>query len=193
MRTKKLIAVVLLAAIGTTAQAQIVSSQSQQVVVTQEIKPEKPKTPHIVKAYIKAGAGVDMCSSYSEFGYELDLGLKGNIGQQGAYWGAELGAMSAIHTHYIPAFHSYEKKSNFSIQLNPLVGWDFSVGGTTTFSPFIGPWVSYGFHEEDVRAGASGGFNFWFDKKYAIGINYKRDVTDSHYFHKIVVGGIITF
>lgn len=200
MKTKKLIAVALLAAIGTTAQAQIVSSQSQQVIVTQEVKPKKPKKPHYVKAYIKAGVGVDMYErhgSNSEFGYELDFGVKGNIGQQGAYWGAELGAMSAIHTHsnwdYSSDHSYYENESNFSIQLNPLVGWDFSVGGTTTFSPFIGPWVSYGFHEEEVRAGVSGGFNFWFDRKYAIGINYKRDVTDDNYFHKIVVGGIITF
>ena len=166
------------------------------MVVTQEIKPEKPKTPHIVKAYIKAGAGVDMLKldeNNSKFGYELDFGLKGNIGQQGAYWGAELGAMSGFRAHYKNARHSYVKDSEFFIQLNPFVGWDFSVGGTTTFSPFIGPNASYGFDHKEFGAGVSGGFNFWFDRKYAVGINYKRDVTDDNYFHKIVVGGIITF
>ena len=39
MRAKKLISIALFAVLGTSAKAQIVSSQSNQVIVTQEVKP----------------------------------------------------------------------------------------------------------------------------------------------------------
>ena len=200
MRAKKLIAIAMLAAIGTTAQAQIVSSRSDRVIVTEVSKPKKPKKPHYLKAYVKAGIGVDMFyetyKSFSQFGYELDLGLKGNIGQQGAFWGTELGCMSGMKIEddwkswYLGLVHS---DSNFSLLFNPYAGWNFNIGGTTTLSPSIGPWVSYGFNEEEFRAGVSLGVNFWFNRQFAVGVNYKRDVTDDDYFHKIIVSGTITF
>lgn len=193
MKAKKLLLFTMLAALGTSAQAQIVSSQSNQVIVTQEVKPKKPRKPII--GYAKLGAAYDICSeegaSSSNIGYEVGLGLKSPIGNEGAFWGIEAGGTS---NRYL---NKYEWESSFSLYGTPYVGWQFPNGTEQFFAPFIGPFVCYGtdnLANADWRAGLSLGANYWFSKHLAVGVNYKVDLLNEITpMHKIVLGLSIGF
>lgn len=187
MKVKKLIAIVVLAALGTSARAQIVSSKSNQVIVTQQVKekkekkPKKPKKP--TQWYGKVGISYDMNSDNHDYrgywddqsdgiGAEAGLGLKQSIGRSGAYWGAEVGFMTALNEDP----DSGEVKRDPSIYAIPYVGWEFEVNKTISIAPYIGPFVSYGFMSTHSFVGATAGVNLWLNNKYAIGVNYKQSI-----------------
>lgn len=189
-RTKKLIAVALLAAIGTTAQAQIVSSQSEQVVVTQEVEPVKPKTPIKYSYYVKGCVSMDFLtlkeSGVKEFetsciGYELVFGLTNAAYSKGLVWGIELGGMSNLnyHNYYFERDGGgYESESDFSLQASPYLGLKIK-NKHVSISPYLGPFVCYGadnLSSAQWRAGISAGFNAWLSMQWAIGLNFKKDL-----------------
>ena len=197
---KRLILLALLVVSGMGAQAQIVSSKSNLVYV-------EKKTHSSLTFYVKAGIGVDAFrrenyhnTGYvvddSGFGYELDFGLRGFIGNQGAFWGAEIGGMSAIEAKY-----NYNgnptAEGDIAGQVNPYFGWDFSLGGNVSLAPFVGPYASYCFKASEGYIGVSIGINFWFSGKYAVGVNYRRSIVDLEdddtAFQKILLTGIIGF
>lgn len=203
MKTRKLIVIALFSAFGISAEAQIVSSQSNQVIVTQEVKPQKPKTPWSGKWYLKAGVSMDIYAwdnYYADYddlknsgvGYKAGVGVKCPIGHNGAYWGAEAGIMSTL-CEDPDSGKIADAKKDASLYAIPHVGWAFEASRNFYVAPYVGPYISYGFAEGTPQYGVSGGVDFWFNEKFAIGANYTRDLriegySDSDYFHKIEVG-----
>lgn len=186
-----MIAVALLVALGTTAQAQIVSSQSQQVVVTQEVKPEKPKKPKkpwVHQWYVKGGIALDKSEEYekdTKFGYELLVGLKNPIGKQGAYWGVETGGMSTTYEDYYS--HHGPVVSTIAAVANPYCGWNFDISNQTSIAPYCGPYLSYAFDGHSDRGALLGvciGTNVWFSKNIGFGVSYHRDLVGNDYSDK---------
>ncbi len=208
MNVKKIVTLIVLAAFGISSQAQVVSSESENLFV---IKTKKPKKPKKFMLYVKAGIGPDMLSvtpEYSEnvdiregrFGYEVDFGIKHKIGAKGFYWGAELGALSSIDLDesYPDGTISYDTdtKQVISLLFTPLIGYDINAGESTTISPYIGPSIGLVDFEKGID-GLSVGANIWFNQKWALGINYKYSYSFSDHDHpnyrKIMLTGIINF
>lgn len=196
MNVKKILTLVVLTAFGLSSHAQIVSSESENVY---RIKTKKPKT---FIFYVKAGIGSELTEAdasanhpteYSEnsFTAEADFGFKHNIGGKDFYWGAEAGIMSSQYLHY-DGDH-VETENSLPLAITPLIGYDFKVGESTTISPFIGPSIGIiGF--DDGFYGVSVGANIWFNKKWAIGLNYKWDhAFDTHNLthNRFMLTGII--
>ena len=197
MKAKKLFVAAVLAVLGTSAQAQIVSSRSNQVVVTETpvVKEKKP-----ILWYGKAGVSYDMNANNQEdyrgywddqddgLGFEVGIGLKQALGNNGAYWGAEVGFMTALTEDP----DSGDVKKDPSVYAIPYVGWEFKTTESISIAPYIGPFISYGFENTSIYAGASVGLNVWFNNKYAIGAGYKL-LFDDALFHKISVDFSIAF
>jgi len=186
MRAKKLILFVLLATLGTSAQAQIVSSQSNQVIVTQEVKPEKPKKPWNGKFYAKVELGSDLYTSAdkngdygSALGYEAEIGLRSPIGKAGAIWGAEVGVMSTLADN-LDYWYGKGEESGNAVFASPYIGWRLGIGSNTSIVPYIGPYfkMPIDIEDGDFRVGPSAGLELWFNK-IAIGANYKWDDDNS--------------
>ena len=203
MNVKKIVTLIVLAAFGISSQAQVVSSESENLFV---IKTKKPKK---FMLYVKAGIGLDAVSvtpkdSQNEdireggFGYEVDFGIKHKIGTKGFYWGAELGALSSIDLDesYPHGSLSYDTKQVISLLFTPLIGYDINAGESTTISPYIGPSIGLVDFEKGID-GLSVGANIWFNQKWALGINYKYSYSFSDHDHpnyrKIMLTGIIKF
>lgn len=209
MRTKKLISVALLAAIGTTAQAQIVSSQSEQVIVTQEVKPEKPKkpkTPRTYKWYFKAGASLDdLIGSQNvggmTIGYDVSLGILKPTNNEDLLWGLELGVMS---------MGSDDLSRKNAINFSPFIGYNIIDNGSLKIAPYIGPYASYTLgswghgHVYRWGGGINVGVGVWLSKSFCFDLHFKRalsySVKDIPYYNnegcfsqKIVLGVGLAF
>ena len=95
MKAKKLIAIVVLVAFGASAQAQIVSSRSDQVIVHQPVKVKKPRT---FQWNIRAGYSFDnMTGGYDVLGtsgFDASFGISKPFSNSNLFWGVEAGIMS---------------------------------------------------------------------------------------------------
>jgi len=99
MKAKKLILGVLLVVFGTSAQAQIVSSQSNRVVVTEQGKTVEPMKQRDSQWYVKAGismdklagSGADTDDKFSDnsVGYDISFGFIKPTKVENMFWGAE--------------------------------------------------------------------------------------------------------
>ncbi len=188
MRAKKLISIALLAALGTSTQAQIVSSRSDQVIVTQQLKEKKPKKPWLCQWYLKAGVSLDKSEEYvkeTKMGYLLLAGLKSPIGQQGAFWGIEAGGISSTYEDFFSKHGPVV--SNISAIANPYLGWNIDISNQTSIAPHVGPYISYPFDghpDRSILLGIGIGANVWFSRNIGIGISYHRDVAENDWTDK---------
>lgn len=144
MRAKKLFSIALLTAIGTTAQAQIVSSRSDQVIVTQQIKEKKPKEPRTIKWNLRLGYSFDSMTGGDDLsgvsGFDASFGISKTFGSNGMFWGIEAGAMT-----YGACMEDYDPTRCISIGVNPRIGVKFPIGQETSFNLYGGPYISYRF------------------------------------------------
>lgn len=150
MKTKKLIAIVVLAALGLSAQAQIVSSRSDQVVVTQQVKEKKPKKPRTFNWNIRLGYSMDYLTGGEELsmasGFDASFGISKSIGSDGLFWGIEAGAM----THGACMEDSNPTRS-IGVNLTPRIGVRIPFVGDVALNIYGGPYVGYRFHESSRR------------------------------------------
>lgn len=206
MNVKKIVTLIVLAAFGISSQAQVVSSESENLFV---IKTKKPKTTLF---YVKAGVGVDFVhqeydynnshidDDFTPVAFEVALGLKKNFKNKKTFWGAEIGGVSTSYDDetYGSDGKYYKEKNDLLVFANPYVGVDLKMGETTTISPFIGPSIGLGVSSGDGFYGVAAGANIWFNKKYAIGLDYKYnhdsnkpDKYEKYWMHSLLLTGII--
>lgn len=213
MRVKELISIALFAALGTSAQAQIVSSQSQQVVVTDTVKPEKPKMPRSFKWNIKAGFSLDNLNGTDEAtwevtpGFDVDFGLL--LNDNGLLYGASMGIMSH-GSHMKDVFGGYQNATfrSYGIVIDPIIGYSFPITNAVSIAPYVGPFVGYqlkGSREYDGKehfrigghfdAGINVGLDCYLNKNLYVDFHYKRSFSSSGeiwykktYSNKLVLG-----
>lgn len=147
MRAKKLISIALLTAIATTAQAQIVSSRSDQVIVTQQIKEKKPKKPRTIKWNLRLGYSFDSMTGSDDLsgasGFDASFGISKPFGSSSMFWGVEAGAMT-----YGACMDDHDPTRCLSISVNPRIGVKIPIGQKTSFNLYGGPYISYQFGRE---------------------------------------------
>lgn len=194
MRAKKLISIALLAALGTSAQAQIVSSRSDQVIVTQQIKEKKPKKPRTFKWNIRLGYSFDSMTGGENLsgasGFDASFGISKTFGSNGMFWGIEAGAMT-----YGACMEDYDPTRCISIGVNPRIGVKFPIGQETSFNLYGGPYISYRFGERDyhsiyskdqvldiedgIGAGINIGAELFVSKNFFFDVHIKKDLVSS--------------
>ena len=206
MKTK-LITLALLAVFGIPTQAQIVSSQSNQVIVYEkpkEPKIKKPRKPRNFKWNIRAGYSIDIVrgeyhDQYLKYdnasGFDVSFGIVKDFNTPNLLWGVDLGVMS----------HTYDCKWEGSItietDLSPYIGYNIAINNNFSVVPYIGPYIGYqiGRHNTDFKATFAYGFNvgaelfvskgFYFDVHYKHGFNNFIDgYYEKHKPSKIVFG-----
>lgn len=150
MRAKRLISIALLAALGTTARAQIVSSRSDQVIVTQQIKEKKPKKPRTFKWNLRLGYSFDSMTGGDDLsgasGFDASFGISKSFGNNGMFWGVEAGAMT-----YGACMDDYDPTRCIGICVTPRIGVKFPIGKDTSFNLYGGPYIGYRFGEKDYN------------------------------------------
>ena len=151
MRAKKLISIAMLAAIGISAQAQIVSSRSDQVIVTQQIrekKPKKPKKPRTFNWNLRLGYSFDSMTGGDDLsgvsGFDASFGISKPFGSNGLFWGVEAGAMT-----YGACMDDYDPTRCIGICVTPRIGLKFPIGKEVSFNIYGGPYIGYRFGERD--------------------------------------------
>ena len=151
MRAKKLISIALLAALGISAQAQIVSSRSDQVIVTQQIKEKKPKKPRTFKWNLRLGYSFDSMTGGDDLsgasGFDASFGISKPFGNNGMFWGVEAGAMS-----YGACMDDYDPTRCIGICATPRIGIKFPIGKEASFNLYGGPYIGYRFGEKDYNS-----------------------------------------
>lgn len=208
MNVKKILTLVVLTAFGLSSHAQIVSSESENVYRI------KTKKPNKILFYIKAGvgsnnpnydindgSGIEIHDNESKFAPELAVGLRKNFRNSNIFGGAEIGGVTTTSwdEKYGDYGIKYEKESDLIAFANPYIGVDFKIGETTTLSPHIGPSLGLYIHEGEFATGFAIGANIWFNKKFAIGLDYKyyndldthSRVNEKLYSHSILLTGTI--
>lgn len=193
MKTKKLILGALLVVLGTSSQAQIVSSQSNRVIVTEQGKPVEPIKPRDSQWYVKAGLSMDKLAGAEKFsatsvGYDVSFGFIRPTTTNNLFWGAEFGVMSIggkTETGY------FKMKNQHAITISPFIGYDIASIESVRISPYIGPYLSYALNKCEEETGGSynkwisnkdsklsGGVNvgvgFWIFDKYCVDVHFKR-------------------
>lgn len=151
MKTKNIISLALFVAIGMTGQAQIVSSRSDQMIVTKEVKvkEKKPRTPWNAKWFLKTGCSLDNmvnanCLS-SIIGYDISFGfvhpMKNNINL-----GGEIGIMS-----FGTKLDNVGNAKGLDLFISPNISTKILFLEKMTISPFIGPYISYALKSENIK------------------------------------------
>ena len=156
---KKMFISMLLMAVLSPVSAQIVSSQSERVIVTKEPKVKKEKKPRTVKFLVKGGIGGDF-EEDNLFGYEASFGIAMPVGKKGLLWMPEIGFMSRGHNSFL-RFSGYKETSGkiFSPQISPInFGWKLRMNKNVSFLPVVGLYAGYFF---------GGSANFWDYKQYS--------------------------
>ena len=214
MREKRLISIALLAALGISAQAQIVSSRSDQVIVTQQLKEKTPKKPRTFKWNIKAGFSLDNLNGTNDAtwavtpGFDIDFGFLSN--DNGLLTGASIGIMS--HGSHMKDMYGYSDQNatfrSYGLVLDPIIGYSFPITETVNIAPYIGPFIGYqlkGSREYDGKehfsigghldAGINVGLDCYLNESFYIDFHYKRSFTSSGtiwyektYSNKFVLG-----
>lgn len=201
MKAKKLILGALLVVFGTSAQAQIVSSQSNRVVVTEQGKTVEPMKPRDYKWYLKAGVSQDKLAGFekltdSSVGYDVSFGFIKPTQKENLFWGAEFGLMSIGGkkvTFKSDNINDFKKQT--AISLSAYVGYDIASIESVRISPYIGPYLSYTLTkcEENSGSNASGtpiywvsnentkfsggvnvGVGFWISDNFSVDIHFRR-------------------
>ena len=185
MKTKKLIAIVVLAALGLSAQAQIVSSRSDQVIVTQQVKEKKPKKPKKPRTFnwnlrlgysldnMTGGEGLSMTS-----GFDASFGISKSIGNNGLFWGVEAGVMS---------YGAYLKEGDRSascvgIALSPRIGMSFPFTGDMTLNIYGGPCIGNRFGDKFFWWGPGSRQELVITERFDAGVNVGAELLVSKSF-----------
>ena len=177
---RNFIVILILSAIAQMSFAQIVSSRSEDIVVTEQVKPKKPKTPRNFDFYIKAGVAMEKVTSPIDMsfkvGYDVDFGFMKPMGNDGAYWGMEAGVMSYS---YLDGYgYTYSKMT--AIVASPFVfGWHFKVNDNMTVSPFIAPFADYTIENAGWDFGLTAGAHLWFNKKVGLGLYVRKGFAET--------------
>lgn len=143
---KKMFISMLLMAVLSPVSAQIVSSQSERVIVTKEPKVKKEKKPRTVKFLVKGGIGGDF-EEDNLFGYEASFGIAMPVGKKGLLWMPEIGFMSRGHNSFID-LSGYKETSGkiFTPQISPInFGWKLRMNKNVSFLPVVGLYAGYSF------------------------------------------------
>ena len=147
MKAKKLIAVVVLIAFGASAQAQIVSSRSDQVIVHQPVKVKKPRT---FKWNIRAGYSFDNMIGGHDLsgisGFDASFGISKPFSSNGLFWGIEAGAMT-----YGARMEDSDATSCIGINITPRIGINLPFAKEMALNIYAGPYVVYDFGAEEFR------------------------------------------
>lgn len=174
MRAKKLISFVLLATLGTSAQAQIVSSRSDQRIVTIEqapVKEKKPKERKPIKCYVEVGPSLDVLNG-NHLGYDLSLAFRQPFGNDSFFWGIKFGGMSRSYDD------NKDSGSVLSINGSPIMGCNVDASKTISVAPFIGPYISYDLGKmnetQALDLGFTAGLNIWINNKYSLGLQFRK-------------------
>lgn len=187
---KKMLTSVLLMVVLSPVSAQIVSSQSERVIVTKEPKVKKEKKPRTMKFMLKGGIGGDFEEDNS-FGYEASFGIAMPVGKKGALWMPEIGFMSRGRNSFID-LDGYKETGGkcFTLQVSLInFGWKLRVNNDISFLPVVGLYGGYSFgrsdffdwvykldnkeeHSGDIGfdIGANIGLNFLIKERFLLGI-----------------------
>lgn len=144
MKTKKLVVAAVLAVLGTSAQAQIVSSRSNQVVVTETpvVKEKKPKKPRTFKWNLRAGYSFDSMIGGHDLsgcsGFDASFGISKPFGNNGLFWGVEAGAMT-----YGACIKDDDASSCLGVDILPRIGIKIPLANEMALSIYGGPYVGY--------------------------------------------------
>lgn len=141
MKAKKFIVIAVLAAMGTYAQAQIVSSRSNQVIVHEVEKEPKPKKPRTIKWNIRAGYSYDYMTGGVDLsgrsGLDVSFGISKPFSDNGLFWGVEAGIMTYGAQMDIGGTLSWV------IDLNPRIGIDFPLSKNLDLDIYFGPYIGF--------------------------------------------------
>lgn len=155
MKAKKLIAIVVLVAFGASAQAQIVSSRSDQVIVHQPVKVKKPRT---FKWNIRAGYSFDNMIGGHDLsgisGFDASFGISKPFSSNGLFWGIEAGAMT-----YGARMEDSDATSCIGINLTPRIGIKIPFAKDIALNIYGGPYIGFGFdgaREHSYKTDAQG-------------------------------------
>lgn len=160
MKAKKFIVIAVLAAMGTYAQAQIVSSRSNQVIVHEVEKEPKPKKPRTIKWNIRAGYSYDYMTGGKSLsgvsGFDASLGISKPFDNNRLFWGIEAGVMT-----YGAKMENVGSVLSWGVDLSPRVGIEIPLSNNLNLDIYFGPyivyitdgkgrdyWGSYGYHRE---------------------------------------------
>lgn len=149
MKAKKIIAIVVLVAFGASAQAQIVSSRSDQVIVTQTPKVEKPKKPRTFKWNIRAGYSFDSMTGVHGLsgapGVDASFGISKPFRNSDLFWGVEAGVMS----HGVRIEDSKAARS-YVADLIPHIGIKIPFAKDIALNIYGGPYIGYTFAYDKI-------------------------------------------
>ena len=184
MRTKHFILIVLLTVLETSAQAQIVSSRSDQVIVTHQIRVKEPKMPRTFKWNLRLGYSVDFMTAGHNLsgisGFDASFGVSKPFKNDKIFWGVEAGAMT-----YGACLKGYNPQRCNSICVNPRIGVKFPIAQKTSFNLYGGPYISYRFGESggkfmEIGEGLGGGINIgaelFVSKNFFFDLHTKKDL-----------------
>ena len=164
MKAKKLISIVLLAVLGSSTQAQIVSSIGDQVIVTEQVKEKKPKKPRTFKWNIRAGYSFDRMTGGKGLGFtsgfDGSFGISKPFRYERLFWGVEAGYMT-----YGTSLKNNTKYIKSVISANPRIGIRFPIGQKMSLNLYGGPYLGYRFG--GYYAGATDMDMYLFDYDYA--------------------------
>lgn len=148
MRTKKLLFFLLLAAFGTMAQAQIVSSRSDQLVVTEVVK------PRTLKWNVRAGYSFDTMTGAdgikSASGFDASFGISKPFSSNGLFWGIEVGAMSynaALEGEANNEGDDHGPAFTVGFTLAPRIGFKIPIADEMALALYVGPYGAYRLEE----------------------------------------------
>lgn len=183
MKKTLFITLVMFASFGASVQAQIVSSQSNQVIVHEVIKPKiiKPKKPRSFRWNIRAGYSIDnMNHQYTDNtnGYDFSVGIVKDFEIPNLLWGVDLGLMS----------HSIKNKgkivSTSEIDISPYIGYIIPIRDNVSVVPYVGPYFGYqwGFSYFDATFayGVNAGIEFFITKGLYVDFHYKQGLNSSY-------------
>lgn len=191
MRAKKLIALALLATIGTTVQAQIVSSQSSQVIVTEQSKPQKqkkPKKPRTFKWNLRLEYSFDSMTGAEDLsgtsGFDTSFGISKAFGNNGMFWGVEAGAMT-----YGACMNDYHSTRCIVVDIAPRIGIKMPLGEKTALSFYGGPYIGVTSGNNDTSGKSQ---DLWFDENADVGLNIGAElfVSNNVFFNLQVKKGL---
>lgn len=178
---RKFFLFLFMTAIAQMSFAQIVSSRSEDIVITEQVKPKKPKTPRNFDFYVKAGVAMEKVTSPIDMsfkvGYDVDFGFMKPIGENGAYWGMEAGVMSYS---YLDGWSGYSYSKMTAIVASPFVfGWHFKASDNITISPFVSPFFDYTIENAGWDFGLTAGANLWINKKIGLGLYVRKGLFET--------------
>ena len=191
---RKYLLLAVFASIGIAAKAQIIGSETKDVVITRQEEPQKIKKPRRFRWNVRAGYSIDLFTGYSEWlgstsGLDIGFGIVWPIGEGGLFFGAEVTGTSRRAS----VKNRKQTINAWGFSASPYIGIKLPVGKSASIAPYLGPYGScawgsgYGerFYPDDSfvamqidpeipDVGINVGVSFFFNKNFYMDVRCKK-------------------